>query len=343
MKGAVNMADGICLAPAALDRLMPLHLRLGADGQILGFGPTLGKLIPPADLAGRNFFAAFTLKRPAGLVRMSDLTARAGQRLNLSYTDAEGARVFRGLALPMAGGGLLLNLSLGIGVIDAVRHFGLTVGDFSLTDLTIELLYLVEAKNAVMAELDDLNLRLQAAKVLAERQALTDTLTGLKNRRALDLDFAWLACGAEPFSMLHLDLDFFKEVNDRHGHAAGDHVLNTVAQVLADETRAGDTVARVGGDEFVLLLPGLTDVAALNRFARRIIDRVSQPIRFDAVECRISASIGVALSVSYGLPDAEQMSADADEALYASKRGGRGRVEFHRRATDSPAPEQKRA
>lgn len=333
----------ISLSPQALDLLMPMYLRLAADGRIDGFGPTLAKVIPPARLTGRNFFATFSLKRPAGVLRMADLMARAGQRLNLTYTDADGPRGFRGLALPMGGGGLLLNLSLGIGVTDAVRSFGLNVGDFSPTDLTIEMLYLVEAKNAVMSELDDLNLRLQEAKVRAERQALTDTLTGLKNRRALDAAIAGQTSGSGPFALMHLDLDYFKQVNDLHGHAAGDHVLRSVGQVLTDETRDGDVVARVGGDEFVLLFPGMTDVAVAERIARRIIDRVTQPIRFDEVECRISASIGVAMSVSYPHPDADRMAADADEALYASKRGGRGRVEFHRRAGDGPVPEQRTA
>ena len=333
----------ISLSPQALDLLMPLHLRLAADGRIEGFGPTLAKLIPPAQLMGRNFFATFALKRPAGVLRMADLVAWAGQRLNLTYADADGPRGFRGLALPVGDGGLLLNLSLGIGVTDAVRSFGLNVGDFSPTDLAIEMLYLVEAKNAVMAELDDLNLRLQEAKLRAERQALTDTLTGLNNRRALNAAIAAMIAGTLPFGLMHLDLDYFKQVNDRYGHAAGDHVLRAVALVLTDETRFGDTVARVGGDEFVLLLPGMTDEAALDQVAQRIIDRVTKPIRFEAVDCRISASVGVAMSVSYPHPDADQMSADADAALYSSKRGGRGRVEFHRRAGDCPVAEQKSA
>ena len=329
------------LSSAALDLLMPLHLRLAADGQIEGFGPTLAKLIPPTRLSGRNFFATFALKRPAGLLRMVDLMARAGQRLNLTYDDDDGPRSFRGLAVPRAEGGLLLNLSLGIAVTDAVRHHGLDVGDFSATDLTIELLYLVEAKTAVMAELDDLALRLQEAKVRAERQALTDTLTGLKNRRALDSDFADLIASGKPFGLMHLDLDFFKQVNDLHGHAAGDQVLRVVARGLVDETRTGDTVVRVGGDEFVLLLPGMTDLASLGLLGRRIIDRVSRPIRHDAALCRVSASIGVALSTSYSQPQADEMAADADEALYVSKRSGRGRVEFHRRAGDSKDAEPK--
>ena len=340
---ATPAAPVISLSAQALDLLMPMHLRLAADGLIEGFGPTLAKVIPPARLTGRSFFATFALKRPAGMLRMADLMARAGQRLNLTYADADGPRGFRGLALPMGEGGLLLNLSLGIGVTDAVRSFGLNVGDFSPTDLTIEMLYLVEAKNAVMAELDDLNLRLQQAKLRAERQALTDTLTGLKNRRALDAAIAGQTSASLPFAMMHLDLDFFKQVNDLYGHAAGDHVLRAVGQILTDETRAGDTVARVGGDEFVLVFPGMTDESVAERFARRIIDRVTQPIRFDGVECRISASIGVTMSLSYRQPDAVKMSADADEALYASKRGGRGRVEFHRRTGDSLGPEQKTA
>ena len=124
------------------------------------------------------------------------------------------------------------------------------------------MLYLVEAKSAAMDESRALNSRLQGAKIAAEEQAFTDTLTGLKNRRALDHVMARLLAMGEVFSCMHVDLDYFKSINDTLGHAAGDHVLQVVAQVLVAETRAPDTIARVGGDEFVILVHDMDDARA---------------------------------------------------------------------------------
>lgn len=318
-----------CLTPAALDRLMPLHLALDAQGRIAAVGPTLAKLMAGQDLRGADVMTGFVVRRPSGILNAADLVARAGERLHLSLRH-DPTTTFRGLALPLADAqGLLVNLSFGIGVVDAVRQHALTDADFAPTDLTVEMLYLVEAKSAVMEELRKLNLRLQGAKSAAEEQALTDTLTGLRNRRALDMRLAALVAQSGAFGLMHIDLDFFKAVNDTHGHAAGDYVLRAVAGVLCAETRTSDTVARVGGDEFVVVLPGLTDRAHLSQTARRIIDRLTQPIDFEGKTCRISASIGVTLSTWYDPPDTERMQSDADHALYASKRAGRGQAQFY--------------
>jgi len=322
-------ARATSLTTAALDRLMPLHLLLDATGAIRSIGPTLAKLMADRDLTGADVMTVFMVRRPAGIATAADLAARAGQRLHLTLRGGP-STVFRGLALPLADGqGLLLNLSFGIGVVDAVRQHALTDADFAPTDLTVEMLYLVEAKSAVMDELRSLNLRLQDGKSAAEEQALTDTLTGLRNRRALDIRLAALTAQARDFGLMHIDLDYFKAVNDTMGHAAGDHVLRAVAVVLQAETRSSDTVARVGGDEFVVVLPGLTDPQHLSLTARRIIDRLTQPIDFEGRPCRISASIGVTLSNFYDPPDPDRMQSDADHALYASKRAGRGQAQFH--------------
>ncbi len=308
---------------AALGRLMPMCLALNARGQITALGPTLAKLLPTPLPLGAAFDTVMAVRSPAGVVSVADLAARAGERLHLSMDGVS----YRGLAVPMAGGGLLINLSFGIGVIEGVRQHHLTDADFAATDLAVELLFLVEVKTAVMEELRSLNLRLQGAKVAAEEQALTDTLTGLRNRRALDGVLAGLIGTEAPFGLMHLDLDFFKQVNDTLGHAAGDQVLREVATVLRAETRATDTVARVGGDEFVIVLPDQPEVARLTQIARRIIDRLTQPIAYDGQSCRISGSIGVTVSTHYDHPDADRMLSDADAALYASKRAGRGQAQ----------------
>jgi diguanylate cyclase (GGDEF)-like protein len=330
------VAAGAVLSAGALDRLMPLHLIVGPDGRITGAGPTLRKIIARCDAAGtdrapligQDFFHLFDVRRPGGLCRAADLAAHAGERLTV-FARNSGGPGFRGVALPVGTGGLILNLSFGIGVIDAVRDHGLTDADFAITDLAMELLYLVEAKSAVMEELRDLNERLQGAKRTAEVQALTDTLTGLRNRRALDLTLADLVDRGQSFGLMHIDLDYFKAVNDTLGHAAGDHVLRQVAAVLLDETRKGDLVARVGGDEFVVVFPLLHDAEALGRIAGRMVERLSAPIDFEGQSCLISASIGVAVSTSYDVLTADRILNDADEALYASKHAGRGRALFH--------------
>ena len=325
MDGAPAQHD-ISLGFGAIDQLMPMHLCVSADGNIVSAGSTLAKLFAHTTMLGTSLFALFEIRRPGGVSGMAELTAHAGQRLYLGVIGCT-LPALRAIVVPRAKGqGLLLNLSFGIGVIDAVRNHALTAADFAPTDLTVELMYLVEAKSAVMDELRNLNLRLQGAKLAAEEQALTDTLTGLRNRRALEIDLATLARQATPFCLMHIDLDYFKAVNDTLGHAAGDHVLREVAKVLCAETRHGDTVARVGGDEFVVVLPALADAVILHQIALRIINRLCVPMEFDGQTCRIAGSIGMTISSHYAAGDLEQMLSDADQALYASKHAGRGRA-----------------
>ncbi len=319
---------GVQIGSAALARLMPMHVTLSSDGVITGCGPTLQKLAGARQVVGQAFFALFDVRRPDGVGDLRGLLALSGQRLHIALRDG-GAPGFRGLAVPLDGGGVLINLSFGITVVEAVRDLELTDADFAPTDLAMELLYLVEAKTAVMEQLRDMNRRLEGAKTAAEEQALTDTLTGLSNRRAMDMALSRLILRGAPFGLMHLDLDFFKAVNDTLGHAAGDHVLRQVARVLRVQTRGGDTVARIGGDEFVVLLPGLVDASTLEAIAARIIAQLAQPILFQGEQCRVSASIGMTVSTVYEQPvRPDRLLCDADEALYEAKRAGRGRAVF---------------
>ncbi|MFQ5437405.1 MAG: diguanylate cyclase domain-containing protein, partial [Paracoccaceae bacterium] len=224
--------------------------------------------------------------------------------------------------------GVLINLSLGISVAEIVNRCGLKNKDFAPSDPTVDMLYLIEAQSAVLRESKSLNRRLEGAKIAAEEQAFTDTLTGLKNRRALDHILARITSGTErrKFGLMHVDLDFFKSVNDTHGHAAGDHVLQEAARIFVEETRAEDIVARAGGDEFVIVVMNCAQTELLNRIAERIIQRLERPILFDGAECRVSASIGTTISTHYRVLDAETIRNDADTALYQSKAAGRAQA-----------------
>jgi len=316
----------VALDADILDRLMPMHLLLGQGGRILHAGPTLCRLVDGAPLPETAFFDRFELLLPAGITSVAVLGTHAGGRLKLRMQHDPDIAL-RGIVVPVAAGAeVLLNLSFGISVIEAVRRYNLTNDDFAATDLATEMHYLIEAKSAVLGESRRLNDRLRAARATAEEQAFTDALTGLANRRALDGVLDELIASGRRFALMRIDLDYFKAVNDRMGHAAGDHVLKAAAAILRDCLREGDTVARVGGDEFVILLRDRTEAFGIDAISERIIDRLSQPIGFEGAECRISGSIGTTMSMHYSLPDADRMLRDADAALYLSKQNGRSRA-----------------
>ena len=254
-----------------LETLCPMFVLVDDTGRVQQVGPTLQKLRPDQPMMGTGFLDLFELIRPRTVTTIPALMATAGGKLHLKFRD-EPRTALKGLIAPLPdGGGAVVNLSFGISILDAVRDYALTSADFSGTDLAIELLYLVEAKSAAMEASRSLNLRLQGAMLAAEEQAYTDTLTGLKNRRAMDHILGHLIKTKSRFSLMNLDLDFFKSVNDRLGHAAGDYVLQQAAKIMLEETRSDDTVARVGGDEFVIIFKGLLDRDKLWGIADRLI------------------------------------------------------------------------
>lgn len=171
---------------------------------------------------------------------------------------------------------------------------------------------------------------LAARNELLSRLALSDPLTGLANRRAFDeaitREVARTARLCRPLSLLVLDLDRFKQVNDTYGHPTGDDVLNGLATLLARVCRRGDLPARLGGDEFAVLLPhtGLDQALLVAERIRRAVE--SAPLgRTSPVAVTVSIGSASVLSPEQGGP--ESLVARADAALYRSKSLGRNRVE----------------
>jgi diguanylate cyclase (GGDEF)-like protein/PAS domain S-box-containing protein len=157
-------------------------------------------------------------------------------------------------------------------------------------------------------------------------EALHDPLTGLANRTLLrdrlENALARSAREGTETGVLFIDLDEFKHVNDRFGHAAGDAVLTELGDRLTHAVRPADTVARLGGDEFVIVCEAIDEETAL-ALGRRLDAAIRQPLE---VAGELSASIGIAL----GRGDADSLLATADAAVYAAKAAGRGRVELRR-------------
>ncbi|TCP39227.1 EAL domain-containing protein [Rhodovulum marinum] len=165
-----------------------------------------------------------------------------------------------------------------------------------------------------------------------EHQALHDALTGLPNRRCYDRMLgrrreAARTGGPTVCTLIRVDIDHFKYVNDTLGHEAGDQVLKHLADVLRESLRAGDVAARIGGDEFsVLLAPGLGRNAA-EELVERIRTRLAKPMLYNGRQCRFGVSFGIA-EIGDITELGEELQLFADAALYRAKAGGRNRIEF---------------
>jgi diguanylate cyclase (GGDEF)-like protein/PAS domain S-box-containing protein len=172
------------------------------------------------------------------------------------------------------------------------------------------------------------NLELEAARTRIEYNALHDHLTGLPNRRFLDqrLD-EWTAETVAYCAILHIDLDRFKQINDTLGHQAGDAMLVHTARVLSSIIGDRDFVARIGGDEFLVLCDAHQSQDEVILLADQIIEALRQPVAYEGHSCRFGASVGIAWTVD-GTADAKQSLMNADLALYRAKGLGRNRYEF---------------
>ena len=178
---------------------------------------------------------------------------------------------------------------------------------------------------------------LEVARAAMEHDSRHDALTGLANRRKLDEVYAEFindqsAAGQIPdFAILNIDLDHFKEVNDTHGHSAGDSVLNYAAKLLAATVADQGMVARIGGDEFVAFLPGVNAPNQLADITREILQKSAFPCVVAGQNCHFGMSIGVASNRDIGAGINNAFVA-ADLALYQAKQAGRGCARFYERS-----------
>ena len=232
-------------------------------------------------------------------------------------------------------------ISLGLiacgGALLAVRGVTLIGGSdlrVGVVETLALLLAMVAIHRSMSVEAERMEQSAEAATISAEL-AFVDELTGLPNRRQMQsllaAGLARTAAGAHPDAVLMFDLDHFKGINDRYGHPAGDEVIRTLARVLKQESRSGDITARIGGEEFVVLLPQMqtANAASTAERMRRAVE--AETVEAGCSRIRFTISIGVVGEVS-PYPSKEKIMSACDGALYAAKRDGRNRV-----VSDSPA------
>lgn len=189
---------------------------------------------------------------------------------------------------------------------------------------------LEEIVNERTAELTKALEETREANSQIEHQALHDPLTGLPNRRYLKQILQDLAGNKDHdngIAIFHIDLDRFKQINDTRGHAAGDYVLTHAAAILKSLIRTEDFVARIGGDEFVIVARTDGSTKSLASLANRITVELARPVLYKKNFCRFGASVGIAYSRSKYI-DPSKLLINADIALYRAKNNGRGRYAF---------------
>ena len=203
----------------------------------------------------------------------------------------------------------------------------------------------IENAQLVQSNADQLESKNQELKEKSAR----DGLTGLYNRahlsRTLKSEFARSKEEGTPLGVVFCDIDHFKQINDTHGHQAGDQILVSVAKTLMDQVRQSDVVARYGGEEFVFVLPGadVVNVAQICHRVLRVIASQSHAIG-PGKSIQITISIGYAIqSEQTPFESMDSLLHAADEALYVAKRQGRNRVEFYSKDQESKVADSPKA
>ena len=212
--------------------------------------------------------------------------------------------------------------------------------EIPLLTLILVMVFIIASSRAkTLRELEHEHRELK--QVLEEREALQeallhqafyDKLTGLPNRALLfdRLQHSFLEAvrHRQALALLFVDLDNFKSVNDRWGHATGDQLLVEVAKRLLSVVRAEDTVARLAGDEFTVLVKDPVSLDAAVEVAHRVLEKISEPYQVNGTELNITASIGVSMNYPKG-DQPEDLLREADRAMYQAKSSGKSKIHVH--------------
>ncbi|MGC2048912.1 MAG: sensor domain-containing diguanylate cyclase [Gallionella sp.] len=188
----------------------------------------------------------------------------------------------------------------------------------------------LDGRKVIFSIIRDISSRKTAEQKIA-RLAHFDALTNLPNRALfydrLDQASARARRYHHKFAIMFMDLDGFKQVNDEFGHHVGDSLLKMVAGRLTESARDMDTVARVGGDEFIFILNNIEHADNVSLVANKILDSLSRPFAVKGTKCSIGCSIGISI-FPYDTDDTETLVKMADDAMYLAKKGGRNNYQF---------------
>lgn len=214
-------------------------------------------------------------------------------------------------------------------ILDAVPLCGSQGGAVVIHQNITERRQLEVRQEVTKKQLEAQLTEISALQTLLQDQAIRDPLTGLHNRRYLDetlsRDLSMAKRGGYPLTVVMVDIDFFKRVNDTYGHAAGDEVIKALAEILEEDARESDMICRYGGEEFLVSLPKMSIENALQRAEKWRLKFADTQVRYGEFFIQSTLSAGVAGYPVHGT-DAATLTAHADEALYSSKRKGRNRV-----------------
>jgi diguanylate cyclase (GGDEF)-like protein len=224
-----------------------------------------------------------------------------------------------------------VSIVLALAIGEAIVNDPIVVGDAEFLIGTLLIILMLVRQGVVIRENSRLTRSLASSNERLQYQLLHDNLTGLPNRPLfgdrLRVALTRMDRLDTLIAVMFIDLDLFKQANDTYGHDAGDEVLITVARRLVTTLRAGDTVARFGGDEFMVLCEGVADVDEAAVLAERLAEAITEPVPVGDVELQVQGSIGLVVSDDTRARPGDLIR-EADRAMYRAKREGRARIEL---------------
>lgn len=213
-----------------------------------------------------------------------------------------------------------------------VEHDFVTIGRRTLLLNARQIEREVDKERIILLAIEDITERKKYEEKI-QQMAFHDSLTGLPNRKLfsdrLGIVLAQAKRNKKKVGIVMLDLDNFKDVNDTLGHDVGDTLLKAVAERLSGTLRKSDTVARFGGDEFVLIFPDMEVIEEAIQVVQKIIDRFHKPFLIDTHQLVVTTSIGIAVYPNDGM-DEEILMKNADIAMYQAKQAGRARYQLYK-------------